>query len=406
MYRSLLVLTTALFAIGTDSFVIAGILPDAAHSLGVGVGTAGWLISAYALAYAVLGPVMAALTTRWPRRTLFLAGLGVFVVGNLLTALVPVFGVALAARVLAGLGGAMVSPAAVAAATALAPPERRGRAIATVMAGLSAATALGAPIGTVIGSLTGNWRATMLFVSALGVLAAAGVALLLPKIPNPPLVPLRARLAPLGDRRIGMTLLTTLLLFTGLYIVYSYIAESLDRVTGGSGTTLAALLFVWGVASTIGTLGSGHLVDRLGARRIINTTIVVLAIDFALLPWSSAHLATTVVALVVWGICAWGFLTPQTHRLIDAMPAAAPMLTGLNTATFYVGVSIAPLVGQAGIAGFGAHWLGPMGTVLIALGLIAAETAHVIIRRHAAHHTATAHAEPLSAMAPTAAKSP
>ncbi|MGW3926157.1 MFS transporter [Streptomyces sp. NPDC005093] len=97
MYRSLLVLTTALFAIGTDSFVIAGILPDAAHSLGVGVGTAGWLISAYALAYAVLGPVMAALTTRWPRRTLFLAGLGVFVVGNLLTALVPVFGVALAA---------------------------------------------------------------------------------------------------------------------------------------------------------------------------------------------------------------------------------------------------------------------------------------------------------------------
>jgi MFS transporter, DHA1 family, inner membrane transport protein len=405
VYRSLLVLTAALFAIGTDSFVIAGILPNAAHSLGVGVGAAGWLITAYAFAYAVLGPAMAAFTTRWPRRTLFLTGLGIFVAGNLLTALVPVFGVALAARAIAGFGGAMVSPTAVAAAAALAPPERRGRAISTVLAGLSAATALGAPLGTVIGSLTGNWRATMLFVSALGLLAAAGIALLLPKIPNPAPVSLRARLAPLGDRRIGMTLLTTLLVFTGLYIVYSYIAESLDRATGGSGTTLAGLLFVWGVASTIGTLGSGALVDRLGDRRVINVGIAVVAVDFALLPWSSAHLATTVVALVVWGVCAWGLLTPQTHRLIAAMPAAAPMLTGLNTATLYVGVSIAPPVGQAGIAWFGTHWLGPMGAVLIALGLVAAETAHVTIRRRRTDDAATAHAAPMPALPAAAAES-
>lgn len=399
MYRSLLVLSVAMFAIGTDSFVIAGILPDAAHSLDVGVGTAGWLITAYAFSYAVLGPVMAALTTRWPRRTLFLTGLGIFVVGNLLTALVPVFGVALAARAVAGLGGAMVSPAAVAAATALAPPEKRGRAISTVLAGLSAATALGAPIGTAIGGLTGNWRVTMLFVSALGVLAAVGIALLLPKIPNPPLVALRARLAPLGDRRIGMTLLTTLLVFTGLFTVYSYIAESLDRATGGSGTTLAVLLFVWGVASTIGTLGSGTLVDRLGARRIINTALVVLVIDFVLLPWSSASLTTSIVALVVWGICGWGLLTPQTHRLIGAMPAAAPMLTGLNTATTYVGVSVAPVIGQAGIAWAGAHRLGPIGALLIALGIIAAETAHVVIRSHRAEPAASAQVAPVAAAA-------
>ncbi|MFB9578635.1 MFS transporter [Streptomyces yanii] len=397
MYRSLLVLTAAMFAIGTDSFVIAGILPNAAHSLGVDIGTAGWLISAYAFTYAILGPVMAAATTRWPRRTLFLSGLGIFVVGNLLTALVPDFGVALFARALAGLGGAMVTPTAVAAAAALAPPERRGRAISAVMAGLSAATALGAPLGTAIGSLSGDWRATMLFVSALGLLAAAGIALLLPKIPNPPLVPLRARVAPLGDRRIGLTLLTTLLLFTGLYTVYSYIAQGLDRATGGSGTTLAILLFVWGVASTIGTLVSGNLVDRLGSRPIINTALVALALDFALLPWSSAHLATAVMALVVWGLCGWGFLTPQTHRLIGAMPAAAPMLTGLNSATVYVGVSLAPLLGQAGMAWSGAHWLGPIGTVLIVLSLITAETAHNVIRRHTAHHAPTPHAEPVPA---------
>ncbi|MGW5432438.1 MFS transporter [Streptomyces sp. NPDC004059] len=397
MYRSLFVLTAAMFVIGTDSFIIAGILPDAAHSLGVDIGAAGWLITAYAFTYAILGLVMAAATTRWPRRTLFLTGLGLSVVGSLLIALVPDFGVALFARALAGVGGAMVTPTAVAAAAALAPPERRGRAISVVMAGLSAATALGAPLGTAIGSLTHDWRATMLFVSAIGVLAAAGIALLLPKIPNPPLVPLRARLAPLGDRRIGLTLLTTLLLFTGLYTVYSYIAQGLDRATSGNGTTLAILLFVWGVASIFGTLGSGSLVDRLGSRRIINTALVALALDFALLPWSSAHLATAVVALIVWGLCGWGFLTAQTHRLIGAMPAAAPMLSGLNSAATYVGVSLAPLLGQAGMTWSGPHWLGLISAVLIALSLIAAETAHNAIRRHTAHHAPTPHAEPVQA---------
>ena len=391
MNRSLLVLAAGMFAIGTDSFVIAGILPDAAHSLGVPVGTAGWLLTAYAFTYAVLGPVMAALTTRWPRRTLFLTGFAVFTAGNLATAFAPGFEVAMVARALAGIGGAMVSPATVAAAAALAPPERRGRAIAAVMTGLSAATALGAPIGTAIGSLTGDWRATMLFVSALGVLAAAGIALLLPPIPTPPSVPLRTRVAPLADRRIGLTLLTTLLVYTGLYTVYSFIGESLDRATGGSGTTLAALLFVWGLAATVGTLGSGRLLDRFGSRRIINASIAIAAVDFALLPWTSAHLPSAIAALVVWGVCGWGLVTPQTHRLITAMPTAAPVLTGLASAMIYVGVSIAPLVGQTGMAWFGAYWLGPVGAAFIALGLGAAEAAHSVIRRHARRSEPTAH---------------
>ncbi|MEU1308071.1 MFS transporter [Streptomyces cinnamoneus] len=388
MYRSLAVLAAGMFAIGTDSFVIAGILPDAADSLGVPLGTAGWLLTAYAFTYAVLGPVMAAFTTRWPRRTLFLTGFTVFTAGNLVTAFVPVFGVALAGRALAGLGGAMITPAAVAAAAALAPAERRGRAIAVVMTGLSAATALGSPVGTALGSLTGNWRATMVFVSALGVLAALGTALFLPTIPTPPAVPLRARVAPLADRRIGLTLLTTLLVYTGLYTVYSFIGESLDRATGGSGTTLAALLFVWGLAATAGTLGSGSLIDRFGSRRIINTAITVVAVDFALLPWTSAHLPSAVVAILVWGACGWALLAPQTHRLITTAPAAAPLLTGLASATVYIGVSAAPLVGQAGMTWFGAHRLGPVGAVLIAAGLLTAEAAHATIGRHGRRGTA------------------
>ncbi|GAA0278155.1 MFS transporter [Streptomyces polychromogenes] len=381
MHRPLLILATGMFAIGTDSFVIAGILPDAAHTLDIPTSTAGWLLTAYALTYALLGPVTAALTTRWPRRTLFLTGYALFTTGNLLTAYVPHFTTALAARALAGLGGAMITPAAVAAAATLAPPERRGRAIATVMTGLSAATALGAPLGTALAGLTDDWRTTMLFVSALGLLAATGTALFLPTLPTPPTVPLRTRLTPLTDHRIGLTLLTTLLAYTGLYTVYSFIAPSLDRATGNSTTTLAALLFTWGLAATAGTLASGRLTDRYGSRRVINTALTLAALDFALLPWTTAHLPTTLAALLVWGACGWGLLAPQTHRLITTLPAAAPLLTGLASATVYIGVALAPVVGQAGLTWLGPHRLGPLGAALITLALIAAEAAHTAIRR-------------------------
>ncbi len=138
---------------------------------------------------------------------------------------------------------------------------------------------------------------------------------------------------------------------------------------------------MWGLAATAGTLASGGLTDRFGGRRVINTAIVLAATDFALLPWTSAHLPSTVVALLVWGVCGWGLLAPQTHRLIAALPTAAPLLTGLASATVYVGVSAAPLVGQAGMAYFGAHWLGAVGAAFIALALVTAEAAHAVIHR-------------------------
>ncbi|MFI6598739.1 MFS transporter [Nonomuraea sp. NPDC050536] len=385
MYRPLIVLALGVFAVGTDSFVIAGILPEMATSLGVSVTIAGQLITAYALAYAILSPVMAALTGSWPRKRVLLLGLTVFTLGNLATAFLPVFGLVLAGRVVAGLGGALISPTATGTGAVLAPPEKRGRAIAVVMTGLSAATALGAPIGTAVASLTGSWRATLLLIVVLSVIGMIGVAWLLPAVPGSEPVGLRQRLAPVADPRIAVTLLTSLLLYTGLFTVYSYISLSFARATHGSGTTLALLLFIWGTSATVGTLVSGPLIDRLGSRRVINTAIAMAAIDFALLPWTSANVVTAALALVIWGLAGWGAIAPQTHRLLSVRPAAAPMLTGLASSSVYVGVSAAGAVGALGVAWVGPYLLGPFGAVLIALALAAAESANTLIR----HRTPT-----------------
>lgn len=380
MDSRLLVLALGTFAIGTDSFVVAGILPDISRSLQVSVGAAGQLITVYAFTYAVMTPLMAALTVQWPRKRVLLAGLGIFVVGNILTAVLPTFDLVLASRAMAGAGGAMFTPAASAAAAALVAPERRGRALAVVLAGLSGATALGAPIGTLVGS-AGDWRLTMWLVAALGVLVALAVGANLPHVPTPPPLRLRERLAPLGDARVVATLSTTFLVLSGLYVVYNYISLALDRATGGDGTVLAALLSIWGVAATVGNLGAGSLTDRLGSRRIINLAILVVALNFVLMPWSSRTLPGAVVALVVWGLCGWGFLVPQQHRLVGIAPALGPILLALNAATIYIAVSFSGALGAVVLQAIGPHHLGLAGAALILLGLCTAERAWRLIEK-------------------------
>jgi predicted MFS family arabinose efflux permease len=368
-----------MFAIGTDSFVVAGILPEVSRSLNVPVALTGQMVTVFALSYGLLSPVVAAVAAQWPRKQLLLCGLGVFVAANVLTAVAPSLELALASRLLAGLGAAMFSPTATATGASLVPAEQRGRALAVVIAGVSTATALGAPIGTVLGGL-GGWRITMWFVAALGIASALGVWALLPAVLLPPPVGLRQRLAPLADSRIALTLLTTLAAYGGLFVVYTYVGVTFDRVTGGDGAALAGLLSLWGVAATIGNLAAGRLTDQLGSRRIINIAIIVAAADFALMPWTSAHLATAVVALVVWGLCGWGLLVPQQHRLIGIAPAMAPLLMGLNSAAVYVGASASGVIGAVGITFLDKHDLGLIGAVLIAISFLTAELAYWRIR--------------------------
>lgn len=383
MDRRLIVLALGMFAIGTDSFVVAGILPLVSHSLNVSVALVGQMVTLYAISYALLSPVVAALAAHWPRKRLLLSGLAVFIVGNVMTALAPTLALVFASRLVAGLGAAMFSPTATATGASLVPAEQRGRALAIVIAGLTSATALGSPIGTVLGGL-GDWRVTMWFVSALGLASAVGIWALLPQVPSPPPVSLRERLAPLADGRVALTLLTTLTAYGGLFIVYTYVGVTFDRVTHGDGNVLAALLFVWGIAATAGNIIAGRLTDRLGSRRIINAAILLAAVDFALLPWSSAHLATAVLALVVWGVCGWGLLVPQQHRLLGIAPTMAPLLMGLNSAAIYIGVSVSGVLGAFGVTFIDKYHLGLFGAFFIAIALGLAELAYRRIARRVA----------------------
>src|ERR1700754_169547 len=157
MDRRLLILALGMFALGTDNFVVAGILPMVARSMNASVSLVGQMVTLYAISYAVLSPIMAAVTAHWPRKRLLLSGLAVFIIGNVATALAPTLTLLFVSRLVAGFGAAMFSPIATSVGASLVPPERRGRALAVVITGLTSGTALGSPIGTALSGF-GAWR--------------------------------------------------------------------------------------------------------------------------------------------------------------------------------------------------------------------------------------------------------
>ncbi|MFC7722363.1 MFS transporter [Nonomuraea recticatena] len=259
LLRQLIPLSMALFAVGTDGFIIAGLLPQIAADLDVSVAVAGQLVTAFALAFAVSAPILGALTSGMDRRAALLLALAIFVVGNAATAMGPNYEIVIIARVVTAMGAGLIGAAAFSAAAAIAPEQRRGRALAFVMGGLTLAIAFGLPAGTLIGGA--DWRLTLWAVAALGVVAAAGVTVALGPI-SLPAVTLRDRLAPLREIRVFGMLAVTVLTLAGTHVLYTYISPAVAGATGGSATSLTVVLLAWGVGNMVGNMAAGRLADR------------------------------------------------------------------------------------------------------------------------------------------------
>ncbi|MFG2908489.1 MFS transporter [Kitasatospora sp. NPDC048286] len=381
----LLLLALGTFAMGTDSMVVAGILGPISADLGVSVPAAGQLVTVFALGYALLAPVLATLTARWPRRRLLLTALAVFSAANALSALAPSYGLLLATRVLAAAGAALYTPTANAVATTLVAPERRGRALATVLGGMTVATALGVPLGTWVGRA--DWRMTMWLVTALGLAALAGLALLLRDLPAPTAAPtLRARLAPLGRPRVLGAAATTLVFFLAFQSVYIYLATAVSGATGGDADRLSVVLLTCGVMSVAGSWLGGRLVDRIGVRRVLLAGSAVAAGAFAALPWLGRSMPGALGYALVVPLAGWAVSVALPHRLASIDPVNAPLLISLNSSALYLGTAAGGVAGSAAIAVLGGRWfpLAAAGLALVACAVAAASTRDVRAVRAAA----------------------
>ncbi|WP_327588281.1 MFS transporter [Nonomuraea sp. NBC_00507] len=350
LLRPLLPLALATFAVGTDAFVIAGLLPAIAADLEVGLPAAGQLVTVFAFTLAVAAPVLSWLLSPLDRRKALQLALIVFVVGNVVTALSPTYLLAWLARILTAVGAATITATASSAAVAIMPAERRGRAMALVIGGLTLSTALGMPLGNLIGGV--DWRLTLWAVAVLGVVAAIGISVALPKV-TLPATSLTARLAPLRQPKVLTILVVTLLVMAGHYTVYTYIgAVTAGATTGSFPQAITMILFVWGVGVLVGNFLAGHLVDNLPGRGIAVVALAGGTVLLAISPLTVSHLVVACAWAAIWGATDGMVSVVQQHRLVILAPASAPVLLGLNSSAIYLGVAMG-----GGLGGLAQDWL-------------------------------------------------
>ncbi|WP_222107657.1 MFS transporter [[Actinomadura] parvosata] len=342
-----LVLGLGTFAVGTDAYVVAGFLPAMARSLEVSESTAGQSATVFAVAYAVLSPVLATFTARVPRRALLTAALAVLALANLGSALAPNYPVLMVTRVLAAAGAAAFTPNAGAVAAAMAAPQQRARALAVVVGGLTVATALGVPLGNLADRAL-SWRAALGLVAALCAVCAAGVLAVLPGLPGSPSVPLRARLDALRHPGVVAVLPLTLLGIMASYGLYAYAVPLLHEL-GATPASEMWLLFLYGVGAFVTNLVAGRAADRYGPVRVLAVGYTALTLTlgaFTLAAGTGPHvLPAAALLMAAWGASTW-FQTPaQQLRLITAAPQETAVVVGLNGSVLYLGIALGTALG-------------------------------------------------------------
>jgi predicted MFS family arabinose efflux permease len=364
-------LAVGTFAIGTEGFMIAPLLPGMATDLRVSVWAVGQLVTVFALSYAVSSPILTALTGSVDRRNLLILSMTAFALANMVAWAARDYWWVMGARILLALAAGLYVPNANALAGALVAPEWRGRALAIVSAGTTVAVAFGVPLGAVVGDRFG-WRATFAGVGVLAALATAGLSLGLHRRVGSVMsvVSLRERIAVAQRPDVLLALLVTTLWAMGAYTVYTYVALLLNAATGLKGTGISAVLFLWGISAAAGVFTGGHLNDRLGARSVIIPSLIALALAFASLSATATLLSpsSAVVpvlgAIVVWGVAAWSFFPSQQARLIGiAGPKVAPIVLSLNASFMFIGFSAGAALGSLTVARSSVAYVGWVGAV-------------------------------------------
>lgn len=369
---ALLALALGGFGIGATEFVAMGLLPNLAQDLlpalygrspDAANAQAGWLISAYALGVVVGAPTIAAAAARWPRKKLLLVLMTAFTLGTLASALLPSFGLVLAARFLAALPhGAYFGIASLVAAD-LMGSGKRARGVAIVLSGLTIANVVGVPTITWLGQIAG-WRVAYLAVAAIFAGTFLAIYLAVPFQAGNPKATIRSELRALKRLQVWIALSIGAIGFGGLFAVYSYVAPLVIEVTGLSTIAVPLVLVVIGLGMTVGNLLGGMLADK-SVRRTMYVGFAGLLVALTLLALSAQFVAGLLAGVFLVGTAAAALGPTIQARLMDVAHDSQSMAAALNHSALNIGNALGAALGGVAIAAS----LGYKAPVWIGLGL-------------------------------------
>jgi DHA1 family inner membrane transport protein len=370
------------FAVGAGAFLVIGMLSPLAQLLSMSKVQAGWVMSAYALGYALTSPLLIALTGGWRRRTVILAGIGIFIAASVLSALAPTPGMLYAARVLAAIGAGMVTPVAAAIAVATSTKGAHGKALSFVFAGMTIAQVVGVPGGAFIGYTFGP-PAAFVTAAILCVLGLVWVALAVPR---------DVRFQPQSLATLGRTIvspphlvavLLTVTIATSGYLGVTFMGPLAELRLGMGGNGVALMLVAGGIGAFAGNIIAGLLTDRLGASRALLLFLIGQALllpAFTLIPYG---VALGLALSFCWFLVSWGFTVPQQTRLMELDAKTQGVMLALNAAGIYLGSGIGAAIAGLVYERWGIEATGIVGGLIASVAITHLFFSDWLVRRMA-----------------------
>jgi DHA1 family putative efflux transporter-like MFS transporter len=369
--RIIYVLALAVFLIGTIEYIITGVIEMIAVDLGVSTSEAGLLVTVFALAAAIVAPILIALTINADRKKLLMTTLGVFIASNGLMFVDLAYETVLWIRIIQGASGGIATVVAMAVATRLVEKEKRGNAIGIILMGLSSSLVLGVPMGTFFSEMFG-WRVLFVLIGLLSVLPLLIIYKKVPAIKEEEKVTLRMQLSILRNPTILMALVITLFYVGGYSTLFTYITPFLQATSSLSMTEISGVLFLAGICSFVGSRVGGQLADAKGSKFTICLGLILQGATLLLFALAGVNLLVLILVLMIFMLATWSISPAQQLYLVTLAPRNPDIALSVNTSFIQFGFALGSGLGGLVISRTSVLYLNWLGFAAVSIALLLA----------------------------------
>lgn len=362
-------ITASLFVFLTTELMPIGLLTPLSESLNVSVGAAGLMVTAQGIAAGLGVPFIVAWSRRVNRRKLLVTLLAVLAIGNLITSIAPNYPLILGTRLIMGFASGVFWAIGVTMAMRIVPEKHANRAAAVVMSGISIATVVGIPLGTLLES-AGDWRTTFLIWSALSAVVFIAVAVTVPSLPSANAVSVREVFTlPLKNVQLRVVLIMVVFFVLGHFGTYTFVRPYLEESTSATVGFITVVLIVFGIGGAVGNFIGGHTVNKsLRGSFIVGGLIMVASL--VLLLTIGANKVGVIIAMTLWGLAFGVVQLSQINMTLSAAPQQFEAAMSLNTMAYNTCIALGALIGGLFADHVGVSSVVWFGIVLVALAVI------------------------------------
>lgn len=341
--KKIWILTLGMFALGMDTYIVAGLLPDMGKSFNKSSAEIGQGVTVFTLFFALSAPVFSTILAKYSVKNILLLALLTFGLANLITMLSPNYSIYILSRCIAGLGAGLFSPMAVSSGGYLVSQKNKGKALAFIVGGMSVGTVVGVPIGLQLANLI-NWRFAIGIIVILSIVAFISIYFLLPDFKMPSAPSLKDRFSLFIDPHVLRVVSVTVCAAIASLGLYTYLSQVISESISPHYITL--FLTTWGIGGLVGSFGVGLVIDKFKNTQILMLIILVtLAISIALIPVLIKIPILGLIPFILWGAMGWATQAPQQHILLTNHSEHGSTSVALNSSLNYLGSAIGAALG-------------------------------------------------------------